>query len=60
MGDFMEEKAYLLVHYKSPNARIEEQVHFAVSRDGYQWEAVNGGAPVFIAVSYTHLNYSLF
>ena len=49
MGDFMEEKAYLLVHYKSPNARIEEQVHFAVSRDGYQWEAVNGGAPVFIA-----------
>ncbi len=45
----MEEKAYLLVHYKSPDKQMDEQVHFALSRDGYVWEAVNGGAPVFVA-----------
>lgn len=45
----MGEKAYLLVHYKSPDARMDEQVHFALSRDGYHWEAVNGGNPVFVA-----------
>jgi hypothetical protein len=45
----MEEKAYLLVHYKSPDTRMDEQVHFALSRDGYAWEAVNGGDPVFVS-----------
>ena len=45
----MDKKAYLLVHYKSPNARMDEQVHFALSQDGFHWEAVNGGDPVFVA-----------
>ena len=42
-------KAYLLAHYKSKDSRMDEQVHFALSRDGYHWEAVNGGDPVFVA-----------
>lgn len=45
----MGEKAYLLAHYKSPDTRLDEQVHFALSRDGSTWEAVNRGNPVLTA-----------
>lgn len=38
--------AYLFVHFKEKTTPDGEQAHFAVSRDGYNWEAVNGGDPV--------------
>ena len=42
----MEEKGYLFVHFKEKRTPDGEQVYFALSRDGYQWEAANGGNPV--------------
>lgn len=38
--------AYLCAHYKGVGNRMEEQVYFTVSRDGYFWESVNGGKPI--------------
>lgn len=37
---------YLFVHFREKTTPDGEQVYFAVSRDGFRWEAVNGGAPV--------------
>ncbi len=43
----MEKKAYLFVHFKgTESAPDEEQIYFAVSKDGLEWENVNGGRPV--------------
>ena len=37
---------YLFVHFRESLLPSGEQVHFAVSKNGYQWEALNGGRPV--------------
>ena len=37
---------YLFVHFREKWTADGEQVHFALSRDGLRWEALNGGAPV--------------
>jgi len=40
---------YLFVHFREKTTPDGEQVHFALSRDGFHWEAVNGGKPVLWA-----------
>ncbi len=37
---------YLFAHFREKITPDGEQVHFAVSLDGYKWESVNGGKPV--------------
>ncbi len=37
---------YLSVHFREKLTPDGEQVHFAVSSDGYNWESLNGGRPV--------------
>ncbi|MDE6469510.1 MAG: glycoside hydrolase family 43 protein [Eubacterium sp.] len=37
---------YLFVHFREKLTIDGEQVYFALSRDGYNWESVNGGEPV--------------
>ncbi|MCM1115857.1 MAG: glycoside hydrolase family 43 protein [Clostridium sp.] len=37
---------YLFVHFKEKLTVDGEQVYFAVSKDGYNWEAVNHGEPM--------------
>lgn len=39
-------QAYLFVHFREKRTPDGEQVHFALSCDGFHWEAVNGGRPV--------------
>lgn len=39
-------EAYLFVHFKEKRTVDGEQVYFALSRDGFHWEAVNEGRPV--------------
>jgi Glycosyl hydrolases family 43. len=38
--------AYLFVHFKEKTTPDGEQVYFALSTDGFNWEQVNGGQPV--------------
>ena len=38
--------AYLFVHFKEKKTPDGEQVYFGLSRDGFNWEQVNGGKPV--------------
>lgn len=38
--------AYLFVHFKEKQTPDGEQVYFGLSRDGFRWEAVNGGQPI--------------
>ena len=38
--------AYLFAHFKEKTTPDGEQVYFGLSKDGYTWEAVNGGEPV--------------
>lgn len=40
--------AYLLVHYKGAEHPLEEQIYFAISKDGYRWKSVNHGNPVIV------------
>lgn len=42
-------QAYLFVHFREKTTPDGEQVHFAISRDGFHWEEVNGGRPVLWA-----------
>ncbi len=37
---------YLFVHFREKLTVDGEQVHFAVSGDGYHWQALNGGRPI--------------
>lgn len=37
---------YLFVHFKEKRTPDGEQVYFAVSKDGFHWEAINEGQPV--------------
>ena len=41
---------YLCVHFRESLLPEGEQVYFAVSRDGFRWEALNGGRPVLNSV----------
>lgn len=41
--------AYLFVHFREKDTPDGEQVYFGLSRDGFTWEAVNGGRPVLWA-----------
>ena len=40
---------YLFVHFREKTSPEGEQVYFAVSRDGFHWEALHGGQPVLWA-----------
>lgn len=40
---------YLFVHFREKTSPEGEQVHFAISRDGFHWEALNGGQPTLWA-----------
>lgn len=42
-------QAYLFVHFKEKTTPDGEQVYFGLSRDGFNWEQVNGGNPVLWA-----------
>lgn len=42
-------QAYLFVHFKEKTTPDGEQVYFALSKDGFHWETVNGGSPVLWA-----------
>ena len=42
-------KNYLFVHFRESTSPDGEQVHFALSRDGFHWEALNGGRPILWA-----------
>lgn len=42
-------KNYLFVHFRETTSPEGEQVYFAVSRDGFHWEALNDGQPVLWA-----------
>ena len=43
------ETCYLFVHFREKTTPDGEQVYFALSRDAFRWEAVNGGRPVLWA-----------
>lgn len=40
---------YLCVHFREKLTVDGEQVHFAVSKDGFAWEMLNGGKPVLFS-----------
>lgn len=40
---------YLFVTFKGERTPMTEQIYFAVSKDGRQWNALNGGEPVLIS-----------
>ena len=40
---------YLFTHFKEKLTPDGEQVYFAVSRDGFNWEQLNGGNPILTA-----------
>ena len=40
---------YLFTHFKEKVTPDGEQVYFGISKDGYNWEEVNGGNPVLTA-----------
>lgn len=39
---------YLFVTWRGEREPREEQIHFALSKDGREWTALNGGAPVLV------------
>lgn len=41
--------AYLFVHFREKTSPDGEQVHFGISRDGFDWQEVNHGQPVLWA-----------
>ncbi len=40
---------YLFVHFREKTSPDGEQVYFAISRDGFHWEALHGGQPILWA-----------
>ncbi|MBR2413966.1 MAG: glycoside hydrolase family 43 protein [Clostridia bacterium] len=40
---------YLFAHFKEKLTPDGEQVYFGISKDGFTWEAVNGGNPILTA-----------
>ena len=54
---FREEKAlknYLFVHFRETTSPEGEQVYFALSRDGFHWEALHDGKPILWAYQGDH------
>ena len=47
-------KHYLFVHFRETTSPEGEQVRFALSRDGFAWEALNGGRPILWAYAGDH------
>lgn len=45
---------YLFVHFRETTSPDGEQVYFALSRDGFHWEALNEGRPILWAYSGDH------
>ena len=45
---------YLFVHFRETTTPDGEQVYFALSRDGFSWEALHGGRPVLWAYRGDH------
>ena len=45
---------FLFVHFRETTTPDGEQVYFALSRDGFHWEALNDGQPVLWAYSGDH------
>lgn len=41
---------FLFVHFKEKRTPEGEQIYFGVSKDGYNWEAINNGQPVLWAM----------
>ena len=41
---------FLFVHFKEKRTPDGEQIYFAVSKDGFKWEEINGGNPVLWAM----------
>ena len=43
--------AYLFVHFidKKHNTPMSEQIYFSVSKDGYNWETLNGKQPILLS-----------
>ena len=41
--------AYLFVHFKEKLTPDGEAVYFGISKDGYNWDAVNGGNPMLMS-----------
>ena len=44
-----EKKYYLFVHFRETTSPEGEQVYFALSEDGFHWEALNDGKPILWA-----------
>jgi hypothetical protein len=42
-------KNYLFVHFRETTSPEGEQVYFALSKDGFHWEALNDGRPILWA-----------
>ena len=40
---------YLFVTFKGEQSPMTEQIYFALSKDGRQWDALNGGEPVLVS-----------
>ena len=40
---------YLFVTFKGEDTPMTEQIHFALSKDGRRWTALNGGQPVLVS-----------
>ena len=45
----MEDRNYLFVHFRETTSPEGEQVYFALSQDGFHWEALNEGRPILWA-----------
>jgi len=46
---FAADGGYLFVTFKGERSPLTEQIYFALSKDGRQWNALNGGEPVLIS-----------
>jgi hypothetical protein len=46
---FAGDGGYLFVTFTGEKSPMTEQIHFALSKDGRQWNALNGGEPVLIS-----------
>ncbi len=49
-----EQKRYLFVHFRETTSPEGEQVYFALSRDGFHWEALHEGRPILWAYKGDH------
>ena len=46
---FAADGGYLFVTFKGERTPMTEQIYFALSKDGRQWNAMNGGEPVLVS-----------